>query len=57
MVAAHDMGQDKTVLDPVNEVLGTEEIVDTPADVPLSGGSAVAPPGVSLLLIGIEMVG
>ena len=46
VVGAEDLLVDRRALDPVTELLGDDEIVDTPADVPITRLHTVGPPAV-----------
>ena len=55
MVAAENLLQDKGFLDPRHEHTRSQEIVDSPAYIPAPGPAPIAPPGILVALVGIEI--
>lgn len=54
MVGAHDFGLDKRAPDSGHEILGDEDVVDAPADVPRAAVAPGVPVGVGVALFGVE---
>lgn len=55
MIAAQDIGVDGGAFDVVFPYAGDEEVVDSPSHVSFSGFGKVAPPGVGVFFIGMEV--
>ena len=55
MVAAQGIGIDDAVPDTIFEASGDDEIVDSPAHVPIPGAHAVGPPGIAVCGVRIEV--
>lgn len=55
MVGAEDGGVNGGGFEVREEGFGGEEVVDSPADVAVAGVGAVAPPGVVVGFIGVEV--